>query len=46
MPYHDKSKPDEIYDIFGLSKKEFKRQIGHLYKEKKIQIKEDGIYLV
>jgi len=46
MPYHDKSKPDEIYDVFGLSKKEFKRQIGHLYKVKKIQIKEDGIYLV
>jgi predicted RNA-binding protein (virulence factor B family) len=46
MPYHDKSKPDEIYDVFGLSKKEFKRQIGHLYKEKKLQIKPDGIYLV
>lgn len=45
MPYHDKSKPEEIYDMFGLSKKEFKRQIGHLYKEKKITIKSDGIYL-
>jgi predicted RNA-binding protein (virulence factor B family) len=46
MPYHDKSKPEEIYEVFGLSKKEFKRQIGHLYKEKKLQIKPDGIYLV
>lgn len=46
MPYHDKSKPEEINEVFGLSKKEFKRQIGHLYGEKKIQIKPDGIYLV
>lgn len=46
MPYHDKSAPEKIQEVFGLSKKEFKRQIGHLYKEKKINILADGIYLV
>ncbi len=46
MPYHDKSEPELIKTVFGLSKKEFKRQIGHLYKEKKIEIKPDGIYLI
>ncbi|PTB96193.1 GntR family transcriptional regulator [Marivirga lumbricoides] len=46
MPYHDKSAPEQIQEVFGLSKKEFKRQIGHLYKEKKINIQADGIYLV
>ncbi len=45
MPYHDKSGPELIKTVFGLSKKEFKRQIGHLYKEKRIEIKDDGIYL-
>lgn len=45
MPYHDKSDPDEIRDTFGLSKKEFKKQIGNLYRDKKITIKTDGIYL-
>lgn len=44
MPYHDKSDPEKIKEVFGLSKKEFKRQIGHLYKEKKIKILPDGIY--
>ena len=45
MPYHDKSEPETIREVFGLSKKEFKRQIGSLYKDKKITIKPDGIYL-
>lgn len=45
MAYHDKSEPDAIRETFGLSKKEFKKQIGNLYREKKIVIKPDGIYL-
>ncbi len=45
LPYHDKSKPEAIQKVFGLSKKEFKKQIGHLYREKLILIKSDGIYL-
>jgi len=29
-----------------MSKKTFKKAIGHLYKEKIISIKDDGIYLL
>ncbi|MCF8714326.1 GntR family transcriptional regulator [Joostella atrarenae] len=43
---HDKSDPDDIRDILGMSKKSFKKAIGLLYKEKQIIIKEDGITLV
>lgn len=43
---NDKSHPDEIKTILEMSKKTFKQTIGVLYKEKKILIKQDGIYLV
>nr|WP_299381845.1 S1-like domain-containing RNA-binding protein [Allomuricauda sp.] len=43
---HDKSSPEEIQDQLHLSKKSFKKAIGTLYKERKIIIKDDGIYLV
>lgn len=43
---HDKSSPDTIKDTLGLSKKSFKKAIGTLYKDKKINIKEDGIELL
>jgi predicted RNA-binding protein (virulence factor B family) len=46
MPYHDKSTPEKIKEVFGLSKKEFKKQIGNLYRDKKIAIKADGIYSI
>ncbi|NQU85457.1 MAG: GntR family transcriptional regulator [Mariniphaga sp.] len=41
----DKSSPDEIYSIFNISKKNFKKAIGGLYKKKLIVIEEDGIRL-
>ncbi len=41
---HDKSDPDEIKKALQMSKKNFKRAIGTLYKERKIDIREDGIY--
>lgn len=43
---HDKSDPDEIRDLLGMSKKTFKNAIGMLYKDKRILIKKDGIELV
>ena len=43
LPYHDKSDPEIIYSVFGMSKKTFKMTIGRLYKEKKIVITEKGI---
>lgn len=42
----DKSPPEIIYDIFGISKKTFKSAIGTLYKQKKIVLEKDGIRLV
>jgi predicted RNA-binding protein (virulence factor B family) len=43
LPYHDKSLPDEISRIFAMSKKEFKRAIGGLYKAGSIEITDNGI---
>ena len=44
LPYHDKSSPTEIKEVFGMSKNEYKRAIGRLYKMKKIRITSEGIY--
>ena len=41
----DKSSPEEIRAQMGMSKNEFKRAIGHLYKEGKIVIEKDRITL-
>ena len=46
IPLTDKSDPKDVKRILGLSKKAFKRAVGHLYKQKKIDIREDGIYLI
>lgn len=43
LPFHDKSNPEDIKKEFNLSKNAFKRAIGHLLKDGKIIIKEDGI---
>lgn len=45
LPYNDKTDPEVIYSIFGFSKKVFKMSLGKLYKEKLININEDGISL-
>lgn len=41
----DKSNPDEIYNMFQVSKKAFKRAIGVLYSERKIKINPASIVL-
>lgn len=46
LPYHDKSDPEAIYAYFGMSKKTFKMTVGALYKQRKIDLKENGIKLV
>ena len=43
---HDKSAPEEIQEMFQMSKKTFKKAIGALYRDRKIDIKDDGIYSV
>ena len=39
----DKSDPDEVRAILGLSKKTFKQAIGKLYKHRRIALEADGI---
>jgi len=43
---NDDSHPEDIKTVLKMSKKTFKKAIGTLYKQKLIEIKEDGIYLV
>lgn len=43
---NDDSHPEDIKSVLKMSKKTFKKAIGLLYKEKKIEIKPDGIYLI
>ncbi len=43
LPYHDKTSPDLIKAKFGLSKNAFKRAIGHLQKDGRLMIEDDGI---
>ena len=43
---NDKSPAEESYDVFGLSKKTFKKAVGDVYKKRLILLHEDGIELV
>ena len=45
IPCHDKSSPEEIKKIFSMSKKEFKRAIGNLFKTGILELKKNGIRL-
>ncbi|TWT84317.1 hypothetical protein CA13_57940 [Planctomycetes bacterium CA13] len=45
-PVHDKSPPAQISDLLGMSKGQFKKAIGALYKQRVITIEKDGIRLV
>ncbi|SFQ76614.1 hypothetical protein SAMN05444144_1245 [Flavobacterium akiainvivens] len=42
----DDSHPEDIKTVLKMSKKAFKKAVGSLYKQRLIEIKEDGIYLV
>ena len=46
LSFTDKSDPELIYSTFGMSKKAFKKAIGNLFKQKLIELKEDGITLI
>lgn len=43
LPYNDKSDPDDIQDMFCMSKSAFKKAVGRLLKENKIEFFKDGI---
>ena len=45
IPCYDKSSPEDIKKFFSMSKKEFKRAVGGLYKKGVLELKKDGIRL-
>jgi hypothetical protein len=45
IPCHDKSSPEEIKKFFSMSKKEFKRAVGGLYKKGLLNLEKNGIRL-
>ena len=44
-PHGDKSPAEEIYALFGVSKKVFKKAVGDLYRRRLITIGDDGLRL-
>jgi predicted RNA-binding protein (virulence factor B family) len=42
----DKSSPEAIKSMVQMSKKSFKKAVGTLYKQRRIRIELDGIYLI
>lgn len=46
LALHDKSDPEDIQIELQMSKKNFKRSVGILYKQKLIKLEKDGIRLI
>lgn len=46
LPITDKSSPEDISTLLGISKKAFKKTLGALYKQKRIEIQPEGIKLL
>ena len=46
MQLTDKSMPQEIYAVFGVSKKVFKQALGALYKQRRISLNPNGVTLL
>ena len=46
MPFHDKTPPQTIAAVFKLSKAAFKRAVGHLYNERRIEKFDGGFKIV
>lgn len=44
LPVGDKSSPEKIKELTGMSKNEFKRAAGNLYKQRLVQVKEHQLY--
>jgi len=45
LPVNDKTSAEEIYDLFGVSKKKFKMAVGGLLKSGTVRFEKDGIQL-
>lgn len=46
MPFHDKTPPQTIAAVFKISKAAFKRAVGHLYSERRIEKFNGGFKIV
>ena len=46
LPFTDKSPSEEIAERFGVSKKTFKKALGNLYRERKVELLPNGVKLV
>lgn len=46
MSLNDRSNPEDIRDIFNMSKSAFKRALGRLMREKKIDQNESGTFII
>ena len=46
LPLSDHTDPEVIKAMLGVSKKSFKKGIGKLYKDRMVNIEENGIYLI
>jgi hypothetical protein len=46
LPINAKSPAEQIYDMFGVSRKKFKMALGLLYKKRLVTFTEDGTKLV
>ncbi len=45
LPYTDKTDSEIIYKDLQMSKKDFKKAIGGLYRDGKVKLQDDGIYI-
>jgi uncharacterized protein len=43
LALNEKTSPEKIYDLFGVSKKKYKIALGGLYKQRLVIVNEDGI---
>ena len=43
LPFDDKADPEKIHAVFGMSKAAFKRAVGALYKERRIELSDGRI---
>ena len=46
LPITAKTSPEELSDRFGVSKKNYKKALGSLYKKRLVSIDPDGIRLL
>ena len=46
LPFTDKSPSEEIAERFGVSKKTFKKALGNLYRDHKVELLDNGVRLL